>query len=1450
MRTRSLASFALLFLMLFALMPFSPRSVTAQQAAESQPLTSGGGAPMRAQLLNSPVVLSPPASPSDDVAGLPTPASCLIYAVDKHASKDAQVFTADLRTKTAQALGPLAGFDLEGIAVHPLTRVLYATASEHSHPASQLFTLDSVTGQLTAIGVVGFSDLADITFRSSDATLWGWVEHQGLIRIDLASGVGTLVVANREPIEGIAWSVDGATLYAAAGERLWAYTAANGVLKKLASNLPKHTTALTMRPDGLLLGGIDEDDTAGFFAYDPTQRRVVMHVSVPGDFDPDAITWPSACGNASPGGPTTIITGITLDKTQVCAGDTVLVTVAAHHPESLQEHVDITVNGQWGTPQYLQFTGVPGTRLIDVTASTAEKYSDRQQRTIEVVPCATGPTLPVVHTRPNLYHDLVVDFEVANAASMERQTPVYTWDFGDGKTAQTTVPAITHYYGDALDRDSESSVFQTSITVHQDGQPDLVTHKTVTLWNAYALNKARGFIQPRITADPSLQPINDTLVGAYTITNLEDTPIQLTSRQLQYQPCDPNLPDTDSAPEPTAIVVAGKQALAQQLVLPNASVTSDSCGVRVLLMGQADRGVQVYATLYFQIKPNLRTVQDVQDPAVVARLNQIINQKLLGDATTISDEDLYRLEQEAKIPRDIQNQFTLASTANALTPQDVDPVGQPCIPGATPPRPGLSCQISSSWYYRPAYIANAQKGDVILSPGCHGTIGELLRSVDPSQLYSHSGIVTHDRDEVRHATASEQRYQAYPVGTDPLGNPAPSDGFRPDILKYGWPGTITQPVYKAFEGEYYIDPENHEAYRIDGFSHDPTGCDGEAAKIFPLVVKPAPEREQEIRPLLESAADQALTLKGHYRFGAYSNGAMAADSSYNAPRESGWAADTLAVVCSTFIWDTLRLAHVVLEGDQLEPNDFARGAERDATTQDGLYLYQAAERQKAGHTLYDRTHNHVLDEADKNTCFGLPCGRAWEFFAGAADDIANQLVNCFDTDWCDTAAKDSDRWKNTGPGRSVSPDNILFWDIWSAPDQGVYGYNERMAYQPGMYAQDRWLPSGDAGTITGHVFFEGKLAANALVRVAGLEKTTDANGAFTFVGIPAGAYKIEASKTISPDQTAHDQKDVNVAARATTTVDLNLGFAPPPQPRAIVHVVIERLNAFGCWGTYIDLPDPPWPLPDIPPVCTAPEDADFYAEVTIDGQAHSTRDNYIHNQNDVSPNWDLANQVDSSKAMIPISIHIGDVDGALRGDDDTADIKPGPGRDLSLLLDLNTCSVSGDAAGGCNAQIHSAGDDADGHEDQADIWFHVYVELLPPAAQQASQHTVMRTATGPNGSFAIYLPMIMGGSSQSTTGWEGTTSAGHRIEFRRSADGTTITSIWLYAVAGTCGVTGISSNQVIPITNNQFALATEALTLTGKFTTATAAEGTYAIHLTIPNCGVINETGTWIAKGL
>ena len=54
---------------------------------------------------------------------------------------------------------------------------------------------------------------------------------------------------------------------------------------------------------------------------------------------------------------------------------------------------------------------------------------------------------------------------------------------------------------------------------------------------------------------------------------------------------------------------------------------------------------------------------------------------------------------------------------------------------------GLVCARTNEIEVFEGYIANAKKGDVVLSADCGGMIGGLLRRVQPPQRFSHSGIM-------------------------------------------------------------------------------------------------------------------------------------------------------------------------------------------------------------------------------------------------------------------------------------------------------------------------------------------------------------------------------------------------------------------------------------------------------------------------------------------------------------------------------------------------------------------------------------------------------------------------------------------------------------------------------------------------------------------------------------
>ena len=460
--------------------------------------------------------------------------------------------------------------------------------------------------------------------------------------------------------------------------------------------------------------------------------------------------------------------------------------------------------------------------------------------------------------------------------------------------------------------------------------------------------------------------------------------------------------------------------------------------------------------------------------------------------------------------------------------------GDKCNEDDPAPRDGLVCLPAfigidgvtvPEWDYDPPYIANAQKGDVVLSAGC-GMIGNLLRKSDPPMKYSHTGIMVEDQYLLRHSTAAEDRYADYGIGFS-----AGSDGLRADVLRYGWPGTITETIDEAYLGSFHEDPESGKSYFMTGFNPraihikpNELGCRDHGDLVPPLVLRPPPETEAygsevaadtdnesgptNIRLALHDGADAALEIDGHYRFFGYTVGVV----DEPAPASSGWAEGTIGTVCTSFIRFALSSVGFTIE-DELEPSDIAAGAELPADPTDGQYLYSEEERLAAGQYLYDQFWDIAYEEA----------GWFGNWLTDAAGDNASQITNCFMHDWCGEEdppeacageidevngavvwrAQDSSCWETPGLGDAVAPDNLLWWD---GPDKGgPYGYSEEMDFQDGTFVRvHRWQAASGYGDVYGTVYFEDAPVEGAVVTVQGIAVSSDENGNYELIGVPAG----------------------------------------------------------------------------------------------------------------------------------------------------------------------------------------------------------------------------------------------------------------------------------------------------------------------------------------------------------
>jgi hypothetical protein len=136
-----------------------------------------------------------------------------------------------------------------------------------------------------------------------------------------------------------------------------------------------------------------------------------------------------------------------------------------------------------------------------------------------------------------------------------------------------------------------------------------------------------------------------------------------------------------------------------------------------------------------------------------------------------------------------------------------EPFAKMCDPNVCLVDPSRSCQATGEARHTYAWpvLESVHPGDLLLGPaGTAGVLGALLGALAPSQHYDHMGMfVEDDKKTLRHSTASDDRIAdpeyfstTIQVAT-PFGHTEeklPLAGIRHDILKYAWPGTITQTI--------------------------------------------------------------------------------------------------------------------------------------------------------------------------------------------------------------------------------------------------------------------------------------------------------------------------------------------------------------------------------------------------------------------------------------------------------------------------------------------------------------------------------------------------------------------------------------------------------------------------------------------------------------------------------
>ncbi len=445
-----------------------------------------------------------------------------------------------------------------------------------------------------------------------------------------------------------------------------------------------------------------------------------------------------------------LIASLTLSTTTLCTGQQTEVTVDAADAGA---GARVGINGVPGAHQFVEYPGLSGSRVVYASVVTPNGQADFASVPVTMQSCtlATGALPPVaLHfwpdpTLPNQVAFMVHDYNSNGQEVLPTVSATYAWTFGDGQTATTSSPLVSHNYSASINPMLAYNYFQASVTVTASGG-STSAQKVVPIFSVYADNRSRGIVQPPSTAAPS----GNNLV--LTVTNYETTPLSITGARVDLLPCDPSLDPVQQPVTSLSTTVPASTTSTVNIPQPQA-FSADTCAMGIHLFGTAAAGA-VYSDTYALVQENTLIQQPVTDPTSIAVLNQA--SAYTADPNNFNLDELRQLYVQGiltQLPAPVPAGSTYGGSCAGLA------VGCTCQPGQVAPSGiALACQPTADWVENPGAVINAFKGDFIISHACTGMIAALLKTVQ--QEYSHSMTVSKNQVEIRHSTASESRMEA------------------------------------------------------------------------------------------------------------------------------------------------------------------------------------------------------------------------------------------------------------------------------------------------------------------------------------------------------------------------------------------------------------------------------------------------------------------------------------------------------------------------------------------------------------------------------------------------------------------------------------------------------------------------------------------------------------------
>lgn len=415
---------------------------------------------------------------------------------------------------------------------------------------------------------------------------------------------------------------------------------------------------------------------------------------------------PVAVASAAPRSPSSaeaeeppIIDEVSVEKSEVCAGEENLVTVRAHTPNGTDAYLHYVVGSEQGGRVPLRaFPGPDGSW----PRQYVRVFGRRNAMTQVEVPAykiknCTVARAAFVTSRllPNSSAEFALDARVKELGSKEDGgarpfRPVrYTWAFGDGTTEVTTRPRVVHNYEDRP-QNALVSEFLVSVEIRDEAGNDLVGRSLLQVVNPAFQNYAeRGVVTIMSTPTPRYPEVGDdgTVRQKFRLWHHRDEPVTIEKVTLTRH----YLETSEASP---AENVDGKRALGISSIPPGKGVEislqlgpEDEQQVSVMtyhVEGTTAEGIPVRGTFSLMRPPPKPTRENstaVTDPTLLAkvmRTREILKKEYIT-AEDIADVDRDGQFADLQEPHD-GNPSAQAAQANSASLRSASGQVRPATP--------------------------------------------------------------------------------------------------------------------------------------------------------------------------------------------------------------------------------------------------------------------------------------------------------------------------------------------------------------------------------------------------------------------------------------------------------------------------------------------------------------------------------------------------------------------------------------------------------------------------------------------------------------------------------------------------------------------------------------------------------------------------------------------------